>query len=295
MKRIVVPLDGSTLSEAIVPVVEALARDYEAEIVLVRALVPQRVADGEFGAQQEAEAYLCSLADAVKARGSAAVDWKIWYDDPAPAIVSAATASDADLVAMATHGRGGLGRLLLGSVAEAVVRTAAMPVLLVRGEPASRPGGLGQIVVPLDGSEVSEAVLPAVAALAGPFDLGVHLVHAVETLPVAARAEVLPAVEQHSIESRRHDAEDRLAKVAAPLAAKGLRVTPVVRVGTPVDVIAGYAQETDAGLIAMATHGRTGLGRLLMGSVAERVLRSVRIPMLLWKPPAAPSSAYRPR
>jgi nucleotide-binding universal stress UspA family protein len=70
---------------------------------------------------------------------------------------------------------------------------------------------------------------------------------------------------------------------------------PVVRVGAPVDVIAGYAEETDAGLIAMATHGRTGLGRLLMGSVAERVLRSVRIPMLLWKPLAAASSAYGPR
>jgi nucleotide-binding universal stress UspA family protein len=294
MKRIVVPLDGSALSEAIVPVVEALARDYEAGIVLVRALAPQPAADAEFGAQQEAEAYLSTLAASLQGRGHAGVDWKIWYDDPDRAIVSAATANEADLVAMATHGRGGLGRLLLGSVAEAVVRTAPMPVLLVRGTPGWGPGGIGPIVVPLDGSEISEAVLPVVEALAGPFDLGIRLVHAVEPLPASARVEISPALEEESLKSRRREAGARLAEIAAALTAKGLRAAQAVRVGAPLDVITGYAEEAGAGLIAMATHGRTGLGRLFMGSVAERVLRTVRIPMLLWKPPAA-SPAYAPR
>jgi nucleotide-binding universal stress UspA family protein len=294
MKRIVVPLDGSSLSEAIVPVVEALARDYGAGIVLVRAIAPQRATGAEFGPQQEAETYLSTVAASLERRGGRGVDWRVWYDEPGRAIVSAATSVEADLVAMATHGRGGLGRLLLGSVAAAVVHASPMPVLLVRGEPRWEPGGIGQIVVPLDGSQVSEAVLPSVEALAGPFDLGIHLVHAVEPFPASARAEISLAFEEASVESRRRDAEDHLAKLAAALGAKGLRVTPVVRVGAPLDIITGYAEAAGAGLIAMATHGRTGVGRLLIGSVAERVLRTVRTPVLLWKPlAAAPAQAPR--
>lgn len=286
MKRIVIPLDGSTLSEAIVPVAEALARDYEAEILLLRALPTQRSADTEFEAQRQAEGYLSALAATLHARGFPAVDWKVWYDEPDRAIASAAIADGADLVAMATHGRGGLGRLLLGSVAEAVVRTAPVPVLLVRGQPVWGRDGIGRIVVPLDDSEVSEAVLPVVAALAGPFDLAIHLVHAVEPLPAAARIELPSGFEEESVKTRRAEAEARLAKIAAVMDAKGLRVAWVVRVGVPVDVVTAYAEEASAGLIAMTTHGRTGLGRLLLGSVAERVLKTVRVPVLLWKPPA---------
>ena len=290
MKRIVVPLDGSTLSEAIVPVAEALARDYEAEILLLRALLPRGSADAEFEAQRQAEGYLSTLAATLRARGLPAVDWKIWYGEPDRAIASAAMTNGADLVAMATHGRGGLGRLLLGSVAEAVVRTAPVPVLLVRGQPVWGPDGIGRIVVPLDGSEVSEAVLPVVEALAGPFDLGIHLVHAVEPLPAAARVELPAGFEEESLTARRAEAEARLAKIAAVMEAKGLRAARVVRVGAPLDVVTAYAEEAGAGLIAMTTHGRTGLGRLLLGSVAERVLKTVRVPVLLWKPPAAPST-----
>lgn len=294
MKRIVIPLDGSALSEAIVPVAEALARDYEAEILLLRALLARDSADAEFEAQRQAEGYLSTLAAALRARGLPAVDWKVWYDEPDRAIASAAITEGADLVAMATHGRGGLGRLLMGSVAEAVVRTAPVPVLLVRGRPVWGRGGIGRIVVPLDGSEVSEAVLPVVEALAGPFDLGIHLVHAVEPLPAAARIELPAGLEAESVTTRRAEAEARLAKIAAVMDAKGLRAAWVVRVGAPLDVVTAHAEDTGAGLIAMTTHGRTGLGRLLLGSVAERVLKTVRVPVLLWKPPAAPST-HEPR
>lgn len=290
MKRIVIPLDGSTLSEAIVPVAEALARDYEAEILLLRALLARDSADAELETQRQAEGYLSTLAAALRARGLPAVDWKVWYDEPDRAIASAAITDGADLVAMATHGRGGLGRLLMGSVAEAVVRTAPVPVLLVRGRPVWGRGGIGRIVVPLDGSEVSEAVLPVVEALAGPFDLGIHLVHAVEPLPAAARIELPSGLEEESVKMRRAEAEARLAKIAAVMDAKGLRTAWVVRVGAPLDVVTAHAEEAGAGLIAMTTHGRTGLGRLLLGSVAERVLKTVRVPVLLWKPPAAPST-----
>ena len=104
----------------------------------------------------------------------------VWYGDADQAIANAATRERADLIAMSTHGRSGLDRLRFGSVAEGVVRRAPVPVLLVRGMAAWDRGGIDRILVPLDGSEASEEVLPIVSCLAGPFDFEVQLLHVVE-------------------------------------------------------------------------------------------------------------------
>lgn len=285
MKRILVPLDGSRLSEAIVPLAEALARDYEAALLLVRALRTLNSAEAEVKAQEEAEVYLRGMADELTARGLR-VEWKVWYDEPDRAIADAARFNAVDLITMTTHGRGGLSRLMFGSVAESLVRMAPAPVLLVRGELAWQPGGLRKIVVPLDGSERSEAILPVVERLAGPFDLAIELLRAIEPLPAYAAAEISSARTEEMIALEEADAEGYLRKVATPLEAKGLRVTRSVGRGLAVDVILRRAEEAAAGLIAMSTHGRTGVGRLLIGSVAERVLRSAPVPVLLWKAPA---------
>ncbi|MBI4010668.1 MAG: universal stress protein [Candidatus Rokubacteria bacterium] len=286
MKRILVPLDGSRLSEAIVPLAEALARDYDAELLLVRALRTLNSAEAEVKAQEEAEAYLRGRAEEMTTRGLR-VEWKVWYDEPDRAIADAARFNEVDLITMTTHGRGGWSRLMFGSVAEGLVRMAPVPVLLVRGELAWRPGDLRKIVVPLDGSERSEAILPVVERLAGPFDLGIELLRAIEPLPAYAAAEISSARTEEMIALEEADAEGYLRKVATPLEAKGLRVTRSVGRGLAVDVILRRTEELGAGLVAMSTHGRTGVGRLLIGSVAERVLRSAPVPVLLWKAPAA--------
>ncbi len=285
MKRILVPLDGSRLSEVVVPMAEALARDYEAELLLVRALRPRGSADAEVEAQEEAEAYLRAVAGGLEARG-VPTGWKVWYDDAARAIADAARYNAADLVVMSTHGRGGLTRLLLGSVAEALVRQAPVPVLLVRGELSWHPGKPGRILVPLDGSELSEAVLPVVARLAGPFDARVELLRVIEPIPAYAVAELTAGRSEEIVRLEEADAEGYLAKVAATLEARGLRVGQRVALGMAVDTILRQAAEGHVGLIAMTTHGRSGIGRLLVGSVAERVLRAAPVPVLLWKAPA---------
>jgi nucleotide-binding universal stress UspA family protein len=286
VKRILVPLDGSRLAEAILPVAKELARDYEAALVLVRALRPLGSAEAEVLAQEDAETYLRRMARRLEARGLP-VTWKVWYDDPARAIADAARYNEVDLIVMSTHGRGGLNRLLFGSVAETLVRQAPVPVLLVRGELSRRPGALGKILVPLDGSELSEAVLPVVERLAGPFDFAVELLRAIEPIPPYAAAEVTSSITEDIGRLEREDAEAYLAKVAAPLEAKGCRVKSVVALGPAVDTIVRAAQEGRVGLVAMSTHGRSGIGRLLLGSVAERVLRAAPAPVLLWKAPAA--------
>jgi nucleotide-binding universal stress UspA family protein len=284
VKRILVPLDGSTLAEAILPLAEALARDHEASLLLVRALPSLGSAEAEVRAQEEAEAYLGGIAAGVTARGLS-VEWKVWYEAPDQAIADATRCEGADLVAMSTHGRGGVSRLLFGSVAESLVRKGPGPVLLVRGEIAWRPGGLGTILVPLDGSELSEAVLPVVARLAGPFDLTIELFTVVEPMPGYAAAEVPVARVEEIDRVARDEAERYLSKVAAPLTARGLRVAWTVGRGHAVDAVLRHAQDAGVGLIAMSTHGRSGVGRLLLGSVAERVLRGAPVPVLLWKAP----------
>jgi nucleotide-binding universal stress UspA family protein len=275
--RILVPLDGSALAEAVLPVVERLAADHEAEVVLLEVLEGQPIRERERAAERQAGGYLEGALDALRARGVRRVRAAVWHGEADQAIANAATREAADLVAMSTHGRSGLDRLRFGSVAEGVVRRAPVPVLLVRGPALWDRGGIERILVPLDRSDASEAVLPVVAGLAGPFDFAIELLHVVEVI----------------LDERQ--AEAYLARVAAALEARGLRVNATVRPGLPAEVIPAVRAETDSGLIAMSTHGRSGLERLLVGSVAERVLKSVSVPVLLWKPPAGAHAAGAPR
>jgi nucleotide-binding universal stress UspA family protein len=283
--RILVPVDGSALAEAVLPVAEALARDYEAELALLRAVQMPSVETLDPAGEADltsAKAYVAGIANQLRMRGLQRVRWTLPPGPPAQAIAEATSREAADLVVMATHGRGALGRLLLGSVAEAVVRETPAPVLLVRGLPAWAGRGIGAILVPLDGSPAAEAVLPAVERLAGPFDYSIHLLHVVEPLPAYAAVEI-PAHLEETTEARRGAAAHVLATAVARLEAKGLRVQSAVRTGPVVEEIQKYVTANGIGLVAMTTHGRTGLARVLMGSVSERVVREAPVPVLLWR------------
>ncbi len=283
MNRILVPLDGSRLSEAILPLAEALARDHGAALLLVRALRSQGSVEAEVRVREEAEAYLDAMARDLGRRGLPGVTWKVWYDEPDRAIADAARFNEVDLIAMSTHGRGGLRRVLFGSVAESLVRKAPVPVLLVRGPLAPTRGTMGRILVPLDGSDLSRGILPIVARLAGPFDLTIALLRVIEPFPAYAATETSVESAAQLLRMATADAEAGLAEVAASLEARGLRVQWTVREGLAVDVILGHAREAGVDLIAMSTHGRSGLGRFVIGSVAEEVLRAATVPVLIWK------------
>jgi nucleotide-binding universal stress UspA family protein len=268
------------LAEAILPVVAQLARDHEAEVVLLEVMEGQGSLETELQAVRQAGGYLEQTAAYLRSRGVGRVLVRVWYGDADQAIANAATREQANMIGMSTHGRSGLDWLRFGSVAERVVRRAPVPVLLVRGSPAWDEGGIGRILVPLDGSELSEAVLPVVAGLAGPFDLAIQLLHVVEQPSPA------PGRGAGGKSAAEAEAEAYLTAVAARLEARGLRVGATARAGMPAEVIPAVAAETKCGLVAMSTHGRSGLERLFMGSVTERVLRAVTVPVLMWKPPA---------
>lgn len=137
-------------------------------------------------------------------------------------------------------------------------------------------------LVPLDGSSVAETIIPFIVDIAGPLDLEVVLLRVVEPIPPVV-IEGSPHIEVEDIETRRTDAEEYLAPLAVELRNKGVRVESRVRRGNPADAIVAAARETGADLIAMSTHGRGGLGRLVFGSVAQAVLRHVDMPVLLMR------------
>jgi nucleotide-binding universal stress UspA family protein len=148
--KILVPLDGSALAESAIATAVQVARPGRATLMLVRAAEVHTFpgmdpTDAQIEVVREAEAYLAGVAERLKEEG-VKIETSVWYGPAAATIVDAARARKADLIVMTTHGRGGLGRLILGSVAESVLRGTTTPILLLRAPeaPVETPGGAGQ-------------------------------------------------------------------------------------------------------------------------------------------------------
>jgi nucleotide-binding universal stress UspA family protein len=198
---------------------------------------------------------------------------------PAEGILAAAGAEPVDLIAMATHSWSDMDRWLNGSVADAVLQHARLPVLLVTADcrphwPADQPA---RVLVPLDGSRPSEAVLPAASEVAGLLGADRLLLKAVGPAQDSAQARR---------EARRY-LEGLAARLRGP---EGPPVEAIVAAGEPAVVIEAAAGQDQVSLIALATHGRGGLGRVLAGSIATATLRQAQVPLLLVRPREADSS-----
>jgi nucleotide-binding universal stress UspA family protein len=278
--RIVLPLDGSALAETMLPIAAAWAKAGDAEIVLLRAAAPDRpsaAAPGDTLLETPEEWYLLDVADRLQRCGVADVRITVAFDAPASAIVEAARREEADLIAMATHGRTGLGRALLGSVAETVVRAAGVPVLLIRGRTDWHVRPISRILVALDGTERAEAILPIAARLARSQGANLLLLRVIEP-PGLNEAGIDP----QALTTFRQDYADRyVAKIADSLAATGVRARGIVRRGRAPETIADVAVLEGASLIAMSTRARRGVKRLVLGSVAADVLAIASVPLLL--------------
>ena len=157
------------------------------------------------------------------------------------------------------------------------------------------PGAAGEdtmytrALVPLDGSPLAEAVLPFIVAIAGPLGMDVVLLRVIE--PVPHMSEMPAGIAAEALEGRAREAEDYLAPLAAELTGRGIRTSWHVRRGAVADTIVTAARSTGSDVVAMSTHGRSGLGRLLFGSVAEQVLRHADVPVLLMRQMAPQAAA----
>jgi nucleotide-binding universal stress UspA family protein len=212
-------------------------------------------------------------------------------DDPvAGALQTYAAAHDVDLMVMTTHGCGAFSRFWLGSVADTLVRCAPMPILLLRSQ--ETPPDLEQlpeikhILVPLDGSTLAEAILPPATALGALTNAAFTLLHVI-ALDVDGYAMDWPVArtEAGALAALRDDAQAYLDRVAERLGAQSLVVHTAVIGGQPAPAILEYARDHAIDLIALATHGRSGAARLLLGSIADKTLRGATTPVLLYRPP----------
>ncbi len=195
--------------------------------------------------------------------------------------------SDETLTAMATHGRSGINRLILGSVAEKVLRGSTKPLLLVRASEEAKSEGeaiLQSVIVPLDGSELTENALPPVVELAKALKLEVLLLRAYQ-IPIntyAGMEDYYPVNYEQVSVALRDEAQSYLENKVEELKRNGIeRVSFAVPEGFGADEIIAAGRRTPDNLIAMCTHGRSGLKRWVLGSVTEKVVRLSGDPVLI--------------
>lgn len=274
MSKILVPIDGSGESHAALPHALEMARLFQAEIVLA-GVAEQLHPDGPSQAPEVLSEHLGKLREAFE-KMHVPISLQATTGVPAAEIVRQAEACGADLIVMSSHGRRGTGRWLLGGVTARVMREAPCPVMIVRpgqhrpGE--EHPQAFRRILLPLDGSPLSERALPAAAFLAERNGAQLCLLRVVDYpawLGSQSREEWsgrLSAGAQQYLAER----EERLRPVKA---------YSEVRIGDPAEQILELA-EMGVDLIVMATHGHSGVALTIMGSVAERVVQHARCPVL---------------
>jgi nucleotide-binding universal stress UspA family protein len=172
-------------------------------------------------------------------------------------------------------------------VADKVLHATQRPLLLVRAREAEETtlAPIDRIVVPLDGSELSLSVLPYVEEMAEALGASLILVHAVRPLDIYAGGAMAPTPVGAILDDLLAQGQSFLTRVAQEIQARGkVKVRSVVNIGVPVNEIVRIAQEVNAGLIGMATHGRSGAGRWIMGSMANAVVRRTNLPCLVIRP-----------
>lgn len=292
---VLVPLDGSAFAERALPWARSLAQGCDATLVLVRAVVLHALrgaapVPARTTALEEAEQYLSTAAQ--RLLPGLRVETVV-SDGPADeAILAAARQYPADLLVMATHTRPPLAGLLYGSVSHALLGRSHVPILLIRswspGSAAVPTVRQRRILVPLDGSPFGEEALPSALVIARTLNAALALVRVV---PPPARLlsgtlGLLLAATEPDQEERVREAEQYLNSVRLYIATLDslMTVRTDVRVGDPLRAIVDAERESGAAMVVMATHGRTGLGHVLLGSSAEAVLRDGTAPVLFVRP-----------
>jgi nucleotide-binding universal stress UspA family protein len=303
LRKILIPLDGSAFAEQAVETARAIAHRDGAALDLVFVHAPEVPASRLGGApsrdprldsdrRRNEEAYIERVEAAERSRSTANVRAVVREGDIADEIVAQARDGGADLIAMTTHGRGGVGRMWLGSVADRVIRASPVPVLLVRPVEPVTAGAvpLKRVLIASVGSDSDDRVLDAAVTVAGLSGVTYALTHIL--LPSPTIAAVDPAVgpppnEMAGVPARltpEHDdaAQHYLDWMAEPLRNEGASVqTHVTRAGSVALAILDKAQEVQADLIAVGTAARSPVARLFLGSTADKVVRSAACSVLV--------------
>jgi nucleotide-binding universal stress UspA family protein len=297
---ILVPLDGSELAEEALPIATELAIRWREPLHLILVhqspsifLAPEAGPASLLGLDEEVRRNLKAYVDRTAARvaeASGVTVVPILLDGQVvPVIAHYATTQVARLVVMTTHGRGGVSRMFLGSVADRLIRHLRCPVILATpGAARPKPHAVGErrrAVIPLDGSRLAESIIDKVLAVYSPREVELELLSVVP-IPALGGAPLVPAAwRPGAVEEGVAAASEYLSSVAARLR----ELDVVAHTGVLVDeqvarAAVRYADERHADLVAIATRGVAGIERAVIGSVADKVVRSAGIPVLVWNP-----------
>jgi len=297
--KLLIPLDGSETAEQVLPYARLLTSKFGRPVELfavtdiaeVLAYVsPDKtvaVFDMVQKGMQQSEIYLQKIAGTFH---GANLNCIVKKGRAGEVIIDQAVADPALLISMATHGRSGLNRWMLGSVAEKVLRGSANPLLLIRATEHAKTDGtasLKSIIVPLDGSDLAESVLPMVSGIAKRLDLSVILFRAYNTpYSLYSYGHGYYGVDlQQLMAGIKDDVCDYLDKKAAEVRALGVdKVSCIAVEGVSADEILRIGGATPECIIAMCSHGRSGITRWALGSVAETVVRHFDKPVLILRP-----------
>lgn len=294
--RILVCLDGSELAAQILPSARMHALQFGSEVHLLNAIEKSgREREDVRSEESEMTAYLNKMAEPLR-KQDIEVKCETVEGAAAEAILAYADQCEIDLIAMATQGRSGLKRAVLGSVAGFVLRESGLPVLIIRpretGTKTSKDAqAITNILVCLDGSKLAEQVIPCATGEALAFQAKLVLFQVVPE-PVAYSpgipgAASMPVQTEAMIKQAETDlgfAREYLDGLAEPLRKKGMRVETAAMLGSVGQTILNYAYRNDVDLITIATHGRSGLKRAVFGSVADYLLRESGLPNLVIRP-----------
>jgi nucleotide-binding universal stress UspA family protein len=301
-RSILVPLDGSPLSEQALPLAVAITERARTKLrlVLVHQLPPvplspqgrQLYVSLDLAARKSEKAYLKTFTDQLKKQSDVVITSTMLTGPVAGTLREYIQESGTDLVVMTSRGQGGLRRLWLGSVADALIRGSSVPVLLVRPQenPSPRPvlENMRQILVPLDGSPLAEAILDPARELAALIGAELMLIEIIQPLAPPLEGPVAPPLtfDEELTSLRRKEAADYLRDLAEGYREAGVSTGYSAILGRNVaDTILELAESPTVGLIAIATHGRGGLKRLALGSVADKLVRTAPRPILVYRPP----------
>ncbi len=304
-KRILVPLDGSGLAEAVLPMTGYLAERFQSTVILFHVVekAPPGVVHGEHHLQRFAEAreYLTRVAERLAAPGVTITQHihETQEAGVAQTIRDHADELGADLIVLCAHGRGGLRDVLFGSIAQQVIQQRTVPVLFVRPGPGKTASPqVRRILIPLDGLKAHEIAIPVAQALASQCGATLYLLSVVpttETLSIkdAVAGRASPRTTMLALDSSARQAADYLQHICDGLTANQQRATGAVLRGDA----AARVQETVAAenidLIVMATHGRSAIDARWEGSLTPRVLPVTTVPVILVRSSPGDDAAAR--
>ncbi len=295
-ERILVCLDGSEIARQILPYAAVQASHFDSEVHLLNVLEKRgKESEGRPPEDFDAPIYLENAALSLREAGIG-FSCVTTEGEVGEAIVAYAERHGIGLIAMATHGRSGLRRVVLGSVADFVVRNSGLPALMIRPRETheqvpAEAQPFRRIMACLDGSELAEQIMPYAVEEAVRFGASIVLFRVVPE-PVAYSpgipgAEPAPVQTDRMVEEAKAGldrAADYVDSLATPLREMGVQAETETMIGRAGEAIVNYADENRINLIAMATHGRGGVQRAVFGSVADYVLRQTGLPVLLLRP-----------